>query len=161
VRPELLSKIRQVLHELRVCRADQLVEWTITMTDPEIIPPTDEPKRPAEFSDGIFQEVCDRMAGGEGLRKICEDPRCQAGRPFCAGSKRTPAGRLNPRGYCASGPPTSRPQAGTNRHLRDCNQARLVWFGRNETPRLSLMSTLLVNSGTVNRGPRPQLTFTG
>ena len=48
MRPELLSKIRQVLHELLVCRADQLVEWTITMTDPEIIPPTDEPKRPAE-----------------------------------------------------------------------------------------------------------------
>lgn len=42
------------------------------MTDPEIIPP--EPKRPAEFKDEIFQEVCDRMAGGQGLRKICDDP---------------------------------------------------------------------------------------
>ena len=43
------------------------------MTDPEIIPPKAKPKRPAEFTDEIFQEVCDRMAGGEGLRKICEE----------------------------------------------------------------------------------------
>src|SRR6186713_1434795 len=31
----------------------------------------------------------------------------------------------------------------------------------NETRRLSLMSTRLVNSGTVNEGQLPQLTFTG
>ncbi len=44
------------------------------MTEPEIIPPADKPKRPAEFTDEIFDAVCDRMANGQGLRKICDDP---------------------------------------------------------------------------------------
>ena len=52
------------------------------MTEPEIIPPSDKPKRPAEFTDEIFQEVCDRMAGGEGLRKICEDPQMPSRQTF-------------------------------------------------------------------------------
>src|SRR6185436_2998956 len=52
------------------------------MIEPEIIPPADKPKRPAEFSDEIFQEVCDRMAGGEGLRKICEDPQMPSRQTF-------------------------------------------------------------------------------
>lgn len=44
------------------------------MTEPEIIPPEEKPKRPAEFSDEIFDAICDRMTEGEGLRKICKDP---------------------------------------------------------------------------------------
>lgn len=44
------------------------------MSDPEIIPPEEKPKRPGEFSDEIFDEICDRMADGQGLRKICADP---------------------------------------------------------------------------------------
>lgn len=52
------------------------------MTEPEIIPPEDKPKRPGEFTDEIFQEVCDRMAGGEGLRKICEDPQMPSRQTF-------------------------------------------------------------------------------
>jgi hypothetical protein len=50
------------------------------MTDPEIIPP--KPKRPAEFNDEIFNEVCDRMADGKGLRKICEDPEMPSRQTF-------------------------------------------------------------------------------
>lgn len=52
------------------------------MTSPEIIPPEDKPKRPGEFTDEIFQQVCDRMAGGEGLRKICEDPQMPSRQTF-------------------------------------------------------------------------------
>jgi hypothetical protein len=52
------------------------------MTEPEIIPPEEKPKRPAEFTDEIFQEACDRMAGGEGLRKICEDPQMPSRQTF-------------------------------------------------------------------------------
>jgi hypothetical protein len=48
----------------------------------EIIPPPDKPKRPAEFTDEIFQQVCDRMAGGEGLRRICEDPEMPSRQTF-------------------------------------------------------------------------------
>jgi hypothetical protein len=48
----------------------------------EIIPPSEKPKRPGEFTDEIFQEVCDRMAGGEGLRKICEDPQMPSRQTF-------------------------------------------------------------------------------
>jgi hypothetical protein len=44
------------------------------MTDPEIIPPEKPIGRPKEFIQDIFDEVCDRMAGGQGLRKICDDP---------------------------------------------------------------------------------------
>jgi hypothetical protein len=52
------------------------------MTDPEIIPPPQKPKRPAEFSDDIFTEICDRMAGGQGLRKICDDPNMPSRQTF-------------------------------------------------------------------------------
>ncbi|MEH2517801.1 hypothetical protein V1279_003374 [Bradyrhizobium sp. AZCC 1610] len=52
------------------------------MTGPEIIPPEAKPKRPGEFSDEIFQQACDRMAGGEGLRKICEDPQMPSRQTF-------------------------------------------------------------------------------
>ena len=52
------------------------------MTEPEIIPPPEKPKRPAEFTDEIFQEICDRMAEGEGLRKICEDPEMPSRQTF-------------------------------------------------------------------------------
>ena len=52
------------------------------MTEPEIIPPEDKPKRPAEFTDEIFETICDRMAGGEGLRKICEDPEMPSRQTF-------------------------------------------------------------------------------
>jgi hypothetical protein len=48
----------------------------------EIIPPEEKPKRPAEFNDDIFQEACERMAGGEGLRKICEDPQMPSRQTF-------------------------------------------------------------------------------
>jgi len=41
---------------------------------PEIIPPQPKLKRPTDFTDEIFAIVCDRMAEGEGLRKICDDP---------------------------------------------------------------------------------------
>lgn len=44
------------------------------MTEPEIIPPEAKAKQPIEFTDEIFAEVCERMANGQGLRKICEDP---------------------------------------------------------------------------------------
>lgn len=43
------------------------------MTEPEITPPADKPQRPAGFSDEIFDAICDRMAGGEWLRKICDN----------------------------------------------------------------------------------------
>ena len=52
------------------------------MTDPEIIPPEAKPSRPAEFVDEIFDEICDRMAGGKGLRKICEDPAMPSRQTF-------------------------------------------------------------------------------
>jgi len=52
------------------------------MTEPEIIPPPDKPKRPAEFTDEIFDAICDRMANGEGLRKICEDPQMPSRQTF-------------------------------------------------------------------------------
>lgn len=52
------------------------------MTDPEIIPPDAKPKRPAEFTDEIFDEICDRMANGQGLRKICEDPQMPGRQTF-------------------------------------------------------------------------------
>ena len=42
--------------------------------EPEIIPPQGKPKRPVDFTDEIFQQICDRMAEGEGLREICSDP---------------------------------------------------------------------------------------
>ena len=45
------------------------------MTEPEIMPPEQPAGRPKEFVQEIFDEVCDRMAGGQGLRKICEDPQ--------------------------------------------------------------------------------------
>jgi len=52
------------------------------MTEPEIIPPEEKPRRPAEFTDEIFDVICDRMAGGEGLRKICEDPQMPSRQTF-------------------------------------------------------------------------------
>ena len=50
--------------------------------EPEIIAPAEKPKRPADFSDVIFDLVCDRMANGEGLRKICEDPEMPSRQTF-------------------------------------------------------------------------------
>ncbi|MBR1145086.1 hypothetical protein [Bradyrhizobium sp. AUGA SZCCT0431] len=41
---------------------------------PEITPPEQPIGRPKEFIQDIFDEICDRMAGGQGLRKICDDP---------------------------------------------------------------------------------------
>ena len=52
------------------------------MTEPEIIPPADKPKRPAEFTDEIFDAICDRMANGQGLRKICDDPEMPSRQTF-------------------------------------------------------------------------------
>jgi len=52
------------------------------MTEPEIIPPEDKPRRPAEFTDDIFTEICDRMADGQGLRKICSDPSMPSRQTF-------------------------------------------------------------------------------
>lgn len=34
--------------------------------------------RPSEFSDEVFAEICERMAGGGTLRKICQDPEMPA-----------------------------------------------------------------------------------
>ena len=42
------------------------------MTDPKIIPPADKQKRQSEFSEELFEEICQRMEGGEWLRKICD-----------------------------------------------------------------------------------------
>lgn len=50
--------------------------------EPEIIPPADKPKRPADFTDEIFAAICDRMANGEGLRKICDDPEMPSRQTF-------------------------------------------------------------------------------
>ena len=51
--------------------------------DPEIIPPPEKPKRPAEFTDEIFDTICERMAGGEWLRKICDqDPNMPSRQTF-------------------------------------------------------------------------------
>jgi hypothetical protein len=44
------------------------------MSEPEIIPRPERAKRPSEFTDEIFQQICDRMAEGKGLREICRDP---------------------------------------------------------------------------------------
>src|SRR5258708_4940911 len=44
------------------------------MSEPEITPPPENPKRPSEFTDDIFSVICERMTEGEGLRKICSDP---------------------------------------------------------------------------------------
>jgi terminase small subunit-like protein len=49
------------------------------VAEAEIIPPT---SRPAEFTDEIFQDALDRMAGGQGLRKICEDPQMPSRQTF-------------------------------------------------------------------------------
>lgn len=46
----------------------------MTTEQPEIIPPEASAKRPSEFADEIFDEICDRMANGKGLREICTDP---------------------------------------------------------------------------------------
>ncbi|MCP1969913.1 MULTISPECIES: hypothetical protein [Bradyrhizobium] len=51
-------------------------------TEAEIIPPEPKPKRPSEFTDEIFTEICDRMANGQGLRKICEDPEMPSRQTF-------------------------------------------------------------------------------
>ncbi|MEZ0061899.1 hypothetical protein ABIF26_007442 [Bradyrhizobium elkanii] len=48
----------------------------------EIIPPEPKAKRPSEFTDDIFDEICDRMANGQGLRKICEDPEMPSRQTF-------------------------------------------------------------------------------
>jgi hypothetical protein len=53
------------------------------MTEPEITPPPAKPKRPSEFSDEIFDTICDRMTGGEWLRKICDkDPEMPSRQSF-------------------------------------------------------------------------------
>lgn len=52
------------------------------MTDPEIIPPPEKPPRPKDFTDEIFDAICDRMANGEGLRKICDDPEMPSRQTF-------------------------------------------------------------------------------
>jgi len=52
------------------------------MTNPEIIPPSDKPKRPADFNDEIFDIICERMTEGKGLRKICEDPEMPSRQTF-------------------------------------------------------------------------------
>ncbi|MHC2241118.1 terminase small subunit-like protein [Bradyrhizobium elkanii] len=51
-------------------------------TEAEIIPPEPKAKRPSEFADEIFDEICDRMANGQGLRKICEDPEMPSRQTF-------------------------------------------------------------------------------
>lgn len=51
------------------------------MDESEIIPPETK-GRPKEFADEIFEEVCDRMANGQGLRKICEDPEMPSRQTF-------------------------------------------------------------------------------
>lgn len=52
------------------------------MTDPEIIPPPETTARPKDFTDDIFDTICDRMANGQGLRKICEDPEMPSRQTF-------------------------------------------------------------------------------
>jgi hypothetical protein len=53
------------------------------MTEAEIIPPEAKPKRPAEFTEEIFEQICERMAGGEWLRKICDnDPEMPSRQTF-------------------------------------------------------------------------------
>ena len=42
--------------------------------EPEIIPPQPQAKRPVDFTDEIFDVICDRMTEGEGLREICKSP---------------------------------------------------------------------------------------
>src|SRR5882757_3001418 len=54
----------------------------MTTEEPEIIPPKQKASRPKEFTDEIFDEICDRMANGHGLRKICEDPEMPSRQTF-------------------------------------------------------------------------------
>src|SRR5690349_18899450 len=42
------------------------------MSNVEIIEPN-MGGRPSEFTEEVFDRICDRMSGGEGLRKICAD----------------------------------------------------------------------------------------
>jgi hypothetical protein len=44
------------------------------MTDPEIIPPTDEPKRPAEFSDGISRRFATAWPEVRGCARFARTP---------------------------------------------------------------------------------------
>jgi hypothetical protein len=48
----------------------------------EILEPQAKPKRPNDFTDDIFDVICGRMADGEGLRKICEDPEMPSRQTF-------------------------------------------------------------------------------
>jgi hypothetical protein len=52
--------------------------------EPEIIPPPDKPKRRnVEYSDEIFEAICERMTGGEWLRQICDqDPQMPTRQTF-------------------------------------------------------------------------------
>ena len=55
------------------------------MTDkPEIITPPQKakPADPRAFNDEVFQTICDRMADGQGLREICEDPQMPSRQTF-------------------------------------------------------------------------------
>ncbi len=48
----------------------------------EIIPPEAKPADPTGFNEETFQTICDRMADGQGLRKICEDPEMPSRQSF-------------------------------------------------------------------------------
>lgn len=40
----------------------------------DVIPPDAKPQKGMDFTDDIFDEICDRMTNGKGLREICNDP---------------------------------------------------------------------------------------
>jgi len=53
------------------------------MTEAEILDPIAKAKRPTEFSDEIFETICERMEGGDWLRKICDnDPQMPSRQTF-------------------------------------------------------------------------------
>src|SRR5882757_2920264 len=52
------------------------------MAEPEIIPPPATPRRPIEFTDEIFDVICERMTEGQWLRKICSDPEMPSRQSF-------------------------------------------------------------------------------
>jgi hypothetical protein len=59
-----------------------MTDGTFAMTEAEIIPPPETTARPKDFTDDIFDTICDRMANGEGLRKICDDPEMPSRQTF-------------------------------------------------------------------------------
>jgi len=44
------------------------------MSEPEIIEPESKMGRPSEYSEELFNIICDRMSAGGTLRQICRDP---------------------------------------------------------------------------------------